>query len=114
METQNGRHTPGYTHPESSNGRPRAGHGADGTPRPEPGVQQSPPLSSSPEPFHILETTANGRRVIAPCGELDLATAAELKERLAGSSDTVLDLSQLSFIDSSGNLGISIGKRAAF
>jgi anti-anti-sigma factor len=59
-------------------------------------------LPQSPEPFQILERTANGRRVIAPCGELDLSTAAQLKERLAGNHDTVLDLSDVSFIDSTG------------
>ena len=40
--------------------------------------------------------------MIAPCGELDLSNAAQLEERLAGNIDTVLDLSELSFIDSSG------------
>jgi anti-sigma B factor antagonist len=59
-------------------------------------------LSAAPEPFHIFETTADGRRVIAPRGELDLATAAELEQRLTGTIDTELDLSELSFIDSTG------------
>ena len=59
-------------------------------------------LSAAPEPFHIFETTADGRRVIAPRGELDLATAAQLERRLAGTIDTELDLSELSFIDSTG------------
>lgn len=54
------------------------------------------------EPFHILESTDDGRRVIVPCGELDLSNAAQLEERLGGSVDTVLDLSELSFIDSTG------------
>ncbi len=40
--------------------------------------------------------------MIAACGELDLATAAQLEARLAGNIDTVLDLSELSFIDSTG------------
>jgi anti-sigma B factor antagonist len=62
----------------------------------------APHLPAWPEPFHILESTDDGRRVIAPCGELDLATAAQLEERFAGSIDTVLDLSELSFIDSTG------------
>ena len=40
--------------------------------------------------------------MIAAYGELDLATAAQLEERLAANIDTVLDLSELSFIDSTG------------
>lgn len=64
-------------------------------------------------PFHILERTADGRRVIFPCGELDLSNAAQLEERLAGHSDTVLDLSELSFIDSTGiHLVVSAAQRA--
>ena len=59
-------------------------------------------LSAVPEPFRVVESAADGRRVIAACGELDLATAAQLEERLAGNIDTVLDLSELSFIDSTG------------
>jgi len=55
-----------------------------------------------PEPFRILESATDGRRVIAPCGELDLASAPQLEERLAGNIDTALDLSELSFIDSCG------------
>ena len=59
-------------------------------------------LSALPEPFRIFESTTNGRRVIAPSGELDLASAPQLEERLAGNIDTALDLSELSFIDSTG------------
>jgi anti-sigma B factor antagonist len=66
-----------------------------------------------PEPFHVFETTADGRRVIAPRGELDLATADQLEERLAGNIDTVLDLSELSFIDSTGiRVLVSTARRA--
>jgi len=66
-----------------------------------------------PEPFYVIERTADGRRTIAPCGELDLATAPRLEERLAGAIDTVLDLSELSFIDSSGiRVLISTARRA--
>jgi anti-sigma B factor antagonist len=51
--------------------------------------------------------------VIAPCGELDLSNAAQLEERLAGSIDTVLDLSKLSFIDSTGlHVLVSAANRA--
>ena len=51
--------------------------------------------------------------MIAPCGELDLSTAAQLKERLARSCDIVLDLSDVSFIDSTGvQMIVSTGQRA--
>lgn len=53
-------------------------------------------------PFRVFESTADGLRVIALSGELDLSNAAQLEERLAGNIHTVLDLSELSFIDSSG------------
>jgi anti-anti-sigma factor len=62
----------------------------------------SPHLSAVPAPFRVVESAADGRRVIAACGELDLATATQLEARLAGNIDTVLDLSELSFIDSTG------------
>jgi anti-anti-sigma factor len=76
-------------------------------------VAESPHLSVVPEPFQIVESTADGRRVIAPRGELDLSTGAQLKERLAGSCDTVLDLSDLSFIDSTGiRVVVSTAQRA--
>jgi len=52
--------------------------------------------------FHVFESASDGRRVIAPRGELDLASAPQLEERLAGNIDTALDLSELSFIDSTG------------
>ena len=60
----------------------------------------------SPASFEIHEHSDDGRRIIAPRGELDLARATELQRRLdqvARSGEaTTLDLSQLSFIDSSG------------
>lgn len=100
METHNGRHAARDTAPESSDARPGTAQMAYRTSEREPWEPQGP--SALPEPFRIFESTADGRRVIAPCGELDLANAAQLKERLAGNSDTVLDLSGLSFIDSTG------------
>jgi anti-sigma B factor antagonist len=70
-------------------------------------------LSAVPEPFRVVESTANGRRLITPCGELDLATAPQLEARLAGNIDTALDLSELSFIDSTGiRLLVSTAQRA--
>ncbi len=66
-----------------------------------------------PEPFRVVESRDDGRRVLAACGELDLATADQLDERLAGNIDTVLDLSELSFIDSAGlRLLVSTAHRA--
>ena len=101
METHDGRHPA------------RIDQAADRTPGREPWVQEPPHLSALPEPFHIFESTADGRRVIAPCGELDLATADQLQERLAGNIDTVLDLSELSFIDSTGiRVLVSTARRA--
>ena len=102
METQNGRHPTRDTGPESSNPLAHTGQTANGIPGCESSVEESAHLSALPEPFQILESTADGRRVITPRGELDLSTGAQLKERLAGSCDTVLDLSDLSFIDSTG------------
>ncbi|HEY2650360.1 MAG TPA: STAS domain-containing protein [Solirubrobacteraceae bacterium] len=60
-----------------------------------------------------MESTADGRRVITPCGELDLSNAAQLAELLAGSVDTILDLSELSFIDSTSiHVVVSTAQRA--
>jgi anti-sigma B factor antagonist len=60
-----------------------------------------------PEPFNVEVTVRDGRAVVAPSGELDLATAGELEERIAqvqgdGASEVVLDLRGLRFIDSTG------------
>jgi anti-sigma B factor antagonist len=60
-----------------------------------------------PEPFRV-ETRHNGDTVrVRPVGELDLATSGELDDRLrelceAGHDRIVLDLSGLSFMDSTG------------
>jgi anti-anti-sigma factor len=63
---------------------------------------REPHRSASTESFHIVQSTDEGRRVIAPCGELDLSTTPHLEKRLRGNVDTILDLSKLSFIDSTG------------
>ena len=116
METQSGRHPARDTGSElttPSNPLWRIDQTADRTPDRKPRVKEPPHLSVLPKPFHILESTAGGRRVITPCGELDLSTAAELEERLAANIDTVLDLSELSFIDSTGiRVVISTAQRA--
>jgi anti-anti-sigma factor len=105
MEMQDRRQPARDTGPElatPSNPLARIDQPADRTPGREPRVQERSHLSAMPEPFHICQGTADGRRVIAPCGELDLSNAAQLEERLAGTINTVLDLSKLSFIDSTG------------
>jgi anti-anti-sigma factor len=58
------------------------------------------------EQLRIEESAEDGRRVLRPCGELDLAEVPGLRERLrelaSPERETVLDLSGLTFIDSSG------------
>lgn len=57
----------------------------------------------NPSPFAIDEEAEEGIRVLALRGELDLATAPRLSERLEGHSDAVvIDLSACEFIDSTG------------
>jgi anti-anti-sigma factor len=99
METQDGHHPARDTDPERWHARAISDQTADST---SDRRQEPPHHSATPEAFHIFESTADGRRVIAACGELDLSTAAQLEERLAGNVDTVLDLSDLSFTDSTG------------
>jgi len=56
-------------------------------------------------PFHISTGAQDGRQVVIPEGELDLATAPLLEQRLIQvlpAGDTMLDLSRVSFIDSTG------------
>jgi anti-sigma B factor antagonist len=102
METQDARHLAPNSGPELSNALAPTDQTVDQTPGREAWRQEPPNLSAPPRSFRILESTADGRRVIAPCGELDLSNAAQLENRLAGSVDTILDLSELSFIDSTG------------
>ncbi len=58
------------------------------------------------EEFQIEESIEDGRQVVYPCGELDLAEVDDLRDHLrrliSAEKETVLDLSGLSFIDSSG------------
>jgi anti-sigma B factor antagonist len=68
------------------------------------------------EPFEITEMSENGRWIVTPRGELDLRTAPPLEKRmleLMGSVEVVLDLSGLSFMDSSGiALMVSLSRHA--
>lgn len=59
-------------------------------------------------PSFDLRVVHNGRSVrIAPCGELDIATTPELEQALADATadsvqEIVLDLRELTFMDSTG------------
>ncbi len=61
-----------------------------------------------PIPSFDLRIVRNGRSTrIAPCGELDIATTPELEQALAdatadAATEIVLDLRELTFMDSSG------------
>ena len=56
--------------------------------------------------FTIVEDRTGDQRILRLGGELDLASAAEFEARLAelvaSRSETVVDLSELSFMDSTG------------
>lgn len=58
------------------------------------------------EPFAVEVTEQEGRVVVTPSGELDMASAPELEQavmpRLEAGAWVVLDLRSLDFIDSSG------------
>jgi anti-sigma B factor antagonist len=66
--------------------------------------------------FCISTASDDGRLVLAPRGELDLLTVPELEQgllRALPEGETVLDLSGVSFIDSSGiALLVSVSKLA--
>jgi anti-sigma B factor antagonist len=64
----------------------------------------APPI---PQPFHVEARPERDRVVVAVTGELDLATAGKVEEEVTGLYDrgfqrVVLDLSDVSFMDSSG------------
>jgi anti-sigma B factor antagonist len=64
-------------------------------------------VSSTDRLFAVDVRHAEGRAVVALSGELDLAAAPELRERLAalseeGDREVTLDLTHLDFIDSTG------------
>lgn len=60
----------------------------------------------SETPFHIDELSTDGKLAILPQGEIDIATAPQLAQRLSELQETgtavILDLSGVSFMDSSG------------
>jgi len=50
----------------------------------------------------ISSEESDGWLVVAPAGELDIATSDALDRALAQNRDTILDLSDVSFMDSTG------------
>jgi anti-anti-sigma factor len=68
-----------------------------------------------PSKFEISEDTVGGTRVLAVSGELDLSTAPGLAEKVVpgAAGDLTIDLSELTFMDSSGlRLLIELDQRA--
>ena len=63
-------------------------------------------MSTESPAFGVRARSVERAHVVAPCGELDLFTVAELREVLAERPDTcervVLDLRGLTFFDTSG------------
>ena len=64
-------------------------------------------MTDAPVPFHISATVRRSQPTITVAGELDLATAPLLEERLDviigdATADVAVDLSQVTFLDSSG------------
>jgi anti-anti-sigma factor len=61
---------------------------------------------NDPTAFSIATAERNGRLVVVPRGELDLATSPELEDLvldgLTGGKAVTLDLRELQFMDSSG------------
>ena len=52
--------------------------------------------------MNISSEESNGWLIVAPAGELDIATSDTLDQALAENRDTILDLSDISFMDSTG------------
>jgi len=62
----------------------------------------------------ITTSVVDGRTVVAVAGEIDVYTAPQLREQLdrqidAGTRDLVVDLSSVTFMDSTG-LGVLVGR----
>jgi len=72
---------------------------------------------NDPTAFSIATAERNGRLVVVPRGELDLATSPELEDlvldRLTGGNAVTLDLRELEFMDSSG-VRVLIAAHAVF
>ncbi len=71
-----------------------------------------------PTRFEVAEEDMDGKLVVSVAGELDLSTAQELAHRIDerlgdGATNVMLDLSELTFMDSSGlRLLIELHQRA--
>ena len=52
--------------------------------------------------LNVSSEESGGWLIVSPSGEIDIATADELDDALAQNRDTVLDLSEVSFMDSTG------------
>ena len=77
----------------------------------EPELSLEPELTLEPE-FAVTAATLNGSVIISVSGELDMSTASELEETLVACNGqpVVVDLTALTFIDSSG-LHVLLQKR---
>jgi anti-sigma B factor antagonist len=66
-------------------------------------------------PFRVDSYEFDGGRVVVPRGEIDAATSCGLAEHLTGplGSLVVIDLLDVSFLDSSGLGAIHVGRRNA-
>jgi anti-sigma B factor antagonist len=98
--------------PDTDPGRaaPTCGRGGAETPRPGASPDQDPMAS---EFLDLQVTAATGYAVVEVAGEIDVASAPELRDCLyqtidAGSRQLVIDLRRISFIDSVG-LGVLVG-----
>lgn len=59
--------------------------------------------SAAPEPFELRVRADGARTVVAPHGEVDIATSPQVLAALAETGgDVVLDLREVTFLDSSG------------
>lgn len=75
--------------------------------RSEPDRERAVASRAGPRPFRVAITPGRGRVRVTPVGELDLATVDELQAWLqelrdAGFRRLLIDLRELTFIDSSG------------
>lgn len=62
-------------------------------------------MADAPPPFEVLVGAREGRPVVTVSGDLDIATARELRAALpsvSAGAPAMLDLSGVTFIDSSG------------
>jgi anti-sigma B factor antagonist len=80
-----------------------------------PGMSERPAARDHDNEFRVDVETSNGLAVVVVAGELDLYTAPELRERLArvdegGAEHVVLDLSQVTLVDSMA-LGVLLGAK---